>query len=137
MPVLTSHGNTAVLHVDEDFMIYGDSDKLARVFTNVLKNAAAYSYPNTDIHITAQKDDDTATITFQNQGDTIPPNRCREIFEKFYRLDDARKSDTGGAGLGLAIAKEIIDLHGGSITVESRDQVTSFLITLPAHNTEP
>ena len=135
LPILSKNGNTAILHADEEFMIYGDSEKLGRVFTNVLKNAAAYSYPNTEIHITAQKSDDTATITFQNKGDSIPPEKCAAIFEKFYRLDEARTSDTGGAGLGLAIAKEIITLHGGSITVESHEQITSFVITLPLSHT--
>ena len=135
LPILSKNGNTAILHADEEFMIYGDSEKLGRVFTNVLKNAAAYSYPNTEIHITAQKSDDTATITFQNKGDSIPPEKCAAIFEKFYRLDEARTSDTGGAGLGLAIAKEIITLHGGAITVESHEQITSFVITLPLSHT--
>ena len=135
LPILSSHGNTAVLHVEEEFMIYGDSEKLGRVFTNVLKNATAYSYPNTEIYITAQKSDDTATISFQNKGDTIPPEKCAAIFEKFYRLDEARTSDTGGAGLGLAIAKEIITLHCGSITVESHEQITSFVIRLPLNHT--
>ena len=135
LPILSKNGNTAILHADEEFMIYGDSEKLGRVFTNVLKNAAAYSYPNTEIHITAQKSDDTATITFQNKGDSIPPEKCAAIFKKFYRLDEARTSDTGGAGLGLAIAKEIITLHGGSITVESHEQITSFVITLPLRHT--
>ena len=135
LPILSSHGNTAVLHADEELMIYGDSEKLGRVFTIVLKNAAAYSFPNTEIHIIAQKSEDTVTITFQNTGDTIPPEKCATIFEKFYRLDEARTSDTGGAGLGLAIAKEIIILHGGSITVESHEHLTSFVITLPLNHT--
>ncbi|MDQ0214508.1 two-component system sensor histidine kinase VanS [Oikeobacillus pervagus] len=136
LPILSSHGNTAVLHADEELMLYGDAEKLGRVFTNVLKNAAAYSFPNTEIQIIAQKSgSDTVTITFQNKGDTIPPEKCAAIFEKFYRLDEARTSDTGGAGLGLAIAKEIIHLHGGSITVESREYITSFVITLPFNHT--
>ena len=135
LPILSKNGNTAILHADEEFMIYGDSEKLGRVFTNVLKNAAAYSFPNTEIHIIAQKSEDTVTITFQNTGDTIPPEKCATIFEKFYRLDEARTSDTGGAGLGLAIAKEIIILHGGSITVESHEHLTSFVITLPLNHT--
>ncbi|QIB70668.1 HAMP domain-containing histidine kinase [Aminipila butyrica] len=136
LPVLSSHGNTAVLHADVELKLYGDAEKLGRVFTNVLKNAAAYSYPNTVIQITAQKSgSNTVTITFQNKGDTIPPEKCNAIFEKFYRLDEARTSDTGGAGLGLAIAKEIIILHGGSITVESREHITSFIITLPLNHT--
>ena len=136
LPILSSHGNTAVLHADEELMIYGDAEKLGRVFTNILKNATSYSYPNTEIQIIAEKSgSNTVKITFQNEGDTIPPEKCAAIFEKFYRLDEARTSDSGGAGLGLAIAKEIIILHGGSITVESREHITCFVITLPLNHT--
>ncbi|GGF91376.1 sensor histidine kinase [Paenibacillus aceti] len=136
LPILSRRGNTAVLHAEEELMLYGDAEKLGRVFTNVLKNATAYSYPDTEIQITAQKSgSNTVTITFQNKGDTIPPEKCDAIFGKFYRLDEARTSNTGGAGLGLAIAKEIIILHGGSITVESREHITSFIITLPLNDT--
>ncbi|MDD4079875.1 MAG: HAMP domain-containing sensor histidine kinase [Eubacteriales bacterium] len=134
-PVLSGHGNTVVLDADDELTISGDSEKLARVFANVLKNAAAYSYPNTEIHVRAQKDDGIATIAFQNTGDTIPPEKCAAIFEKFYRLDEARVSDNGGAGLGLAIAKEIIALHHGSIIAESHENLTSFVITLPLSHT--
>ncbi len=134
LPILSSHGNTAVLHADEELTICGDAEKLGRVFTNVLKNATHYSFPNTEIQIIAQKSEDSVTITFRNKGDTIPPEKCTTIFEKFYRLDEARTSEKGGAGLGLAIAKEIIILHGGSITVESHEHITSFIITLPLNH---
>ena len=70
-------------------------------------------------------------IAFTNSGETIPKQKLESIFEKFYRLDHARSSDTGGAGLGLAIAKEIILQHGGSITATSNDQATTFTVELP------
>ena len=58
-------------------------------------------------------------LQFQNEGDPIPPHKLQSIFEKFYRLDAARSSQSGGAGLGLAIAKEIVELHGGGIWASS------------------
>ena len=64
-------------------------------------------------------------------GETIPEEQLNSIFEKFNRLDDARLSDTGGAGLGLSIAEEIIHLHGGTITASSKNETISFVITLP------
>ena len=131
-PTLTAHGNTAVLNAPENLTLSGDPDKLARVFNNVLKNAAAYSYPDTEITITAGEKSGAVTIRFENQGRTISPEKLAAIFEKFYRLDDARTSGTGGAGLGLAIAKEIVTLHGGSITAESANDRVAFTITLPA-----
>ncbi|WP_256923254.1 ATP-binding protein, partial [Enterococcus faecium] len=69
-------------------------------------------------------------IEFKNTG-SIPKDKLAAIFEKFYRLDNARSSDTGGAGLGLAIAKEIIVQHGGQIYAESNDNYTTFRVELP------
>ena len=70
-------------------------------------------------------------ISVANFGKTIPKQKLDSIFEKFYRLDDARSTNTGGAGLGLAIAKEIVTAHGGSISVSSEKQVTTFTVVLP------
>ncbi len=130
-PILAANGNTVVLHADENLSVRGDSDKLARVFNNVLKNAAAYSFPNTEIILSAEEKDSEIVITFQNKGKTIPREKLSTIFEKFYRLDEARTSNTGGAGLGLAIAKEIVNLHGGIITASSEGETVSFVIRLP------
>ena len=70
-------------------------------------------------------------VRIVNQGKTIPKEKLAALFEKFYRLDESRSSGTGGAGLGLAIAKEIVVLHGGSITAESQDGMVAFTVTLP------
>lgn len=70
-------------------------------------------------------------IFFRNQGKTIPKQKLDTIFEKFFRLDDARVTNTGGAGLGLAIAKEIVTLHKGTITAESNNGITVFTVKLP------
>ena len=130
-PTLSSNGNTAVFTADDDLSVSGDPEKLARVFSNLLRNAAAYSYPKTEISISAKKSDCNVQIIFENYGKTIAPEQLNSIFEKFNRLDDARLSDTGGAGLGLSIAEEIIHLHGGTITASSKNETISFVITLP------
>ena len=135
-PILSERGNTAVLCADENLTVYGDPDKLARVFNNILKNAAAYSTPNTEILIRAEQRENDVVVTIQNQGPTIPADKLSAIFEKFYRMDEARTSDTGGAGLGLAIAKEIVTLHGGTITAESHENTTAFTVTLPVLHQE-
>lgn len=131
-PLLSANGNTIVLNVDENLSIYGDPDKLARVFNNVLKNASAYSYSDTEIIISAEEKDNTVVISFQNKGNTIPQQKLSTIFEKFYRLGEARSSNTGGSGLGLAIAKEIVTAHEGTITAYSENNTVVFVITLPA-----
>ena len=123
---------TATLEIDEGIKINGDGNKLARVFGNLLKNAAAYSYENSKVWISAKKIDESAVVTIRNEGKPIPAHKLETIFEKFYRVDDARTSNTGGAGLGLAIAKEIVELHNGSIEVRSDMDGTIFTVHLPA-----
>lgn len=130
-PVLQAHGNHIALHCEESVTIYGDAMKLARVFNNILKNAIAYSYANTEIVIDVEQTEEAVRIAFRNKGKTIPQQKLDVIFDKFFRLDDARTTNNGGAGLGLAIAREIITLHGGTITAVSAEEVTSFLVTLP------
>jgi len=129
-PILFAKGKKAVLNVPEDFTIHGDPNKLARVFNNILKNAAAYSTDNSVIEISAAKSVHISSIVFTNDG-SIPKEELALIFDKFYRLDSARSSNTGGAGLGLAIAKEIVLSHGGRIYANSDGKSTSFTVELP------
>lgn len=131
-PILNAHGNTIRLQTDEELTVYGDAEKLARVFNNILKNAVAYSYPDTEITVRAEEREQEVHIFFCNKGKTISPHKLEAIFEKFFRLDEARSANTGGAGLGLAIAKEIVTIHGGSITASSEDELTTFHIVLPS-----
>lgn len=131
-PMLKPHGKMAAVHVPQDLILLGDADKLARVFNNILKNAIAYSYDNSVIDISADKDGENVVITFINHGDPIPPHKLDIIFDKFFRLDTSRPTNTGGAGLGLAIAKEIVTAHGGTITAESNPEHTKFTVKLPS-----
>lgn len=130
-PILTAHGNTVRIENGEGLCLRGDGEKLARVFNNILKNAVAYSYPDSEIVIQCERQRETLQIRFRNRGRTIPHQKLHAIFEKFFRLDDARNTNTGGAGLGLAIAREIVSLHGGTITAESTDEMTTFTVELP------
>lgn len=129
-PQLSANGKQVAVYAAEDLSIYGDPDKLARVFNNILKNAIVYSSAGSTINITAERKNGSVLIRFENEG-TLPPEKLDSIFEKFYRLDDARSTTTGGAGLGLAIAKDIVTLHGGTIEASSDDCHTIFTITLP------
>ena len=69
-------------------------------------------------------------IKFANHGNTIPKEKLERIFEQFYRLDISRSTGNGGAGLGLAIAKEIVMLHGGTIIASSEKEIIEFEVTL-------
>ena len=119
------------VEMEDELVIWGDPDKLARVFDNILRNATVYCKPQTEIRIQAVQTEQEVEITFENEGDTIPAEKLERIFDKFYRVDASRSSSTGGAGLGLAIAKEIVCLHGGSIRAESEEGKTRFLVVLP------
>ena len=130
-PTLSANGNTAVFTAEDNLSVNADPEKLARVFSNLLRNAASYSYPQTEITISAKRLEHDIQITFENRGETIPEEQLNSIFEKFNRLDEARLSNTGGAGLGLSISEEIIHLHGGTITASSQNETIDFVITLP------
>ena len=130
-PMLVPQGKQISVNVPEGLTLWGDADKLARVFNNILKNAIAYSYENSIIDISARQEDKNIVITFTNKGNPIPQAKLETIFEKFYRLDSARSTNTGGAGLGLAIAKEIVNAHDGTISVESNTECTTFTVKLP------
>ncbi len=130
-PTLSTNENTVSVSVEDGLTISADTEMLARVFGNLLKNAASYSDAGTEIIISAKKENDFAVVTFQNTGETISPENLQTMFDKFSRLDQARTSETGGTGLGLSIAKEIVELHGGTITAQSKDRTITFLVRLP------
>lgn len=132
-PILTAHGNTVEMSVNESEKVFCDPEKLARVFNNILKNAIAYSHQDTVIKIWTSDKDGNKNIYFQNKGKTIPKQKLDMIFEKFFRLDSSRSTNYGGAGLGLAIAKEIVLLHNGTITAQSQNEVTTFCVSLPSN----
>ena len=132
-PILNEQHKEAQVDIREDLTVLVDGDKMARVFNNIMKNAVAYSHEGSTITIEARRRDDGGVrVRFINQGDPIPEAKLKVIFEKFYRLDAARATNRGGAGLGLAIAKEIIAAHGGTVACESTPEHTIFTIELPA-----
>ncbi|OUP05038.1 hypothetical protein B5F36_01905 [Anaerofilum sp. An201] len=131
-PILEDKQLTISGHIDQDLCVTGDADKLARVFDNILRNAVYYSYTGTAIGLCASRlADGTVEVVCTNRGDEIPREKLDLIFEKFYRLDSARQSRGGGAGLGLAIAREIVQRHGGAITAASTPEATCFTVRLP------
>ena len=151
-PMAKANNQPILIDCDKTIYIYADSDKISRVFNNIIKNAISYSFADTPIKISAYITDDSNSINnnnhktsegtnynvnnkviinFENQGNTIPKEKLDYIFEKFYRLDEARSTNSGGAGLGLAIAKEIVDAHNGKISATSENNKTTFTVVLP------
>lgn len=130
-PMLAEKRLTCSLNAPADVQFCCDGDKMQRVFDNLLRNAVNYSYPDTEITITLESGEKGLRITFLNYGNTIPRDKLDRLFEQFFRLDSSRASGSGGAGLGLAIAKEIVELHKGTIRASSRDGKIIFEIFLP------
>ena len=131
LPQLEEKGLRCRLDLPPRLVYSCDPDKLARVFDNLLRNACYYSFPNSTVEITGRETESQLLLSFTNEGRTIPPEKLNRVFEQFFRLDSARSTHSGGAGLGLAIAKEIVELHGGTIEAWSQDNRICFTITLP------
>ncbi|MCM1272832.1 MAG: HAMP domain-containing histidine kinase [Clostridium sp.] len=130
-PMLAEKNISCKLEMEADVLVQCDGDKISRVFDNLLRNAVIYSYNASEVIINAVVSDNKVIIKFVNSGDTIPKEKLERIFEQFYRLDSSRGTESGGAGLGLAIAKQIVELHGGTINAASEDEITEFTVTLP------
>ena len=130
-PLLKEMNKQIIFQKTEEIVLFADSDKLSRVFTNLIKNAIYYSEEESDIVITSTRLFDCVEVKVINKGKQIPKEKLNRIFENFYRMDSSRTSKTGGSGLGLAIAKQIVELHGGKIVADSDCDATVFTVSLP------
>lgn len=133
-PAFAEKNLTSEMQIAPGIRMIGDADKLARVFDNLLRNVVSYSDPGTPVTIAAALENGSAQIRIRNICDEIPPQTASRIFEKFFRMDTSRGTHSGGSGLGLSIAKQIVELHGGTISLFSSRDYTEFLVSLP---TEP
>lgn len=116
-------------------MMEGDTEKLVRVFNNLISNALKYGKGGTKILLSAEKIGSEAVITVKNNGEPIPEKSLDLLFNRFYRVEESRSQETGGTGLGLAIAQSIVVLHGGYIYARSDADWTSFILHLPLTQT--
>lgn len=130
-PLLKEKEQTICYSGPESLKLKADSEQLARVLNNLLKNAIAYAPDQTTIIMQLTVDEQAATFILANQSEPIEQEQLEALFEKFYRLDQARSTKTGGAGLGLAIAKEIILAHQGTIRAASKNNEIQMIVTLP------
>ena len=104
----------------ESAKIKSNSDKLSRILVNLLNNAFKYSEPGTRIEVLAQLTEQELTISVKDEGQGIHPEDLEKIFKRLYRVETSRNMNTGGHGLGLAIARELAHQLGGEITAESQ-----------------
>jgi signal transduction histidine kinase len=112
--------------------VIADHDQLNQVWTNILSNAIKFSENNGVIHVRMERDVRNVTVQISDQGIGIPLEDQKRIFERFFKADRSHSRKYDGSGMGLAIVKQIISLHKGDITVESKmGQGTTFIVTLP------
>ena len=128
--VLYDSGKSLKTEISKGITVTADSEKIKQVLYILLDNAGKYTPKGGRIAVTLLRDGDKAIIRVINSGDGIPANDLPKIFDRFYRADVSRSSDTGGSGLGLSIAKTIIENSGGTITAQSANGITTFEVKL-------
>lgn len=113
-------------------VLSGDRDKILLAFHNLVGNALKYTPSGGQVVVNIEADESQVTVSVKDTGIGISEEDQQLVFDKFYRARDKRVSAVTGSGLGLALAREVIRLHGGEITVESRiDEGSTFTLTLP------
>jgi two-component system sensor histidine kinase SenX3 len=118
----------------EGLMVLGVENQLVTALRNLLTNAISYSPRGTRVAVATRLADGVVEISVTDQGMGIPENELRRVFERFYRVDQARSRVTGGTGLGLAIVKHVAENHGGEVAVWSvPGEGSTFTLRLPAH----
>ncbi len=132
-PVAFEQGVEMESEIADQLTVQGNADQLRRLVAILLDNAVKYAGNGGRVKLVLSRPERGGVcLTVHNTGPAIPPEHLPHLFERFYRADDSRARTSGGYGLGLAIAKRIVDGHGGSITVSSReDASTDFTVRLP------
>ncbi|MGX7204508.1 sensor histidine kinase [Enterococcus pingfangensis] len=121
---------------ESQLIMDGDTEKLVRVFNNLITNALKYGADADKIIIEIEKMKNEAVVTVKNNGQPIPREALEQLFDRFYRVDGSRSQEISGTGLGLAIAQNIVNLHGGYIYAQSSNDWTSFIIHLPLYKNQ-
>lgn len=123
-----------VISEETKYAMIGDSEKLVRVLSNLISNALKYGNDGNRVVLELKPlDKNKVRINIKNNGEKIPEEALEQLFERFYRSETSRTQDSASTGLGLAIAKNIIELHHGTITVETSYDWTEFIIELPKY----
>ena len=120
------------LSAPEHLVARAEPDGVAQVLANLLQNATRYTPRGGHASIRAESRRAQALVSITNSGDGIPPEDLPHIFERFYRVEKSRDAARGGAGIGLAIVKQIVEASGGMVGAESKDHSTRFWFSLPA-----
>lgn len=112
-----------------DRKIRANEELMKQVWIDLLDNAVKFSEGSGRIWVTIGREKEQVTVAIRNQGPQIPPGKQDKIFRKFYQADESHAAE--GNGIGLAIVKRVVDLHGGQVAAASREGSTTFTVTLP------
>ena len=134
-PVAFESGRELVYDIQPELTVMGSGVQLRRLTDILLDNAVKYAAEGTPVRLLLRQEGRCAALRVENRGETIPAEKLRHIFDRFYRADESR-SGGEGFGLGLAIAQSIAQSHGGSIGCASEEGVTRFTVTLPLQKNE-
>lgn len=130
-PVLADKKVTIHISCPKSLMVYIDPERFQQVFMNIFDNAQKYSDEGSTVNVLVSKTDEHTVINIVDQGEGIPEKDLPYIFDRLYRVEKSRSRQSGGAGLGLSITKEIVEAHSGSIEIDSqRNKGTNVIIKL-------
>ena len=116
--------------IEPSLIVKGDSEKIKQAFLILLDNATKYTPKYGWVDISLKRSRNLAVCSVQNSGEGIPPDKLPRVFDRFYRSDPSRSQETGGYGLGLSIARTIVERSGGSISAESTERSNTFTFML-------
>ena len=119
------------IKIDNNKKIYADKNAIKQIFNNLISNAIKYSFEGESIKIEINEFTENYEITISNKGPEIDKEDLPYLFERFYRTDKSRSQKNGGLGIGLAITRNLVEAHGGTIEVKSDNNKTVFKILLP------
>jgi signal transduction histidine kinase len=130
-PTLERAGLTIEVELPDHLPARANPDQLAQVLANLLSNAAHYTPRGGTVTVRAERRPADLLVSIVNTGEGIPPDDLVRVFERFYRVEKSRDRARGGAGIGLAIVKQLVEAGGGRVGAESRDGQTRFWFSLP------
>jgi len=133
-PLIEKSRHVLQVSIEPGLRVDGDSTRLAQVFSNLLTNAARYTEPGGQLHFEAQRRGETIELRVRDNGRGIEPQMLEKVFILFFQTDRRKDALSGGLGLGLALVKSLVELHGGSVSANSAGRGTGsiFTVTLPA-----
>ncbi len=132
LPIFERRGIALSVRVPADLAGRANPDHLSQVLANLLQNAERYTPRGGHVTIAAHLEGGEAVVVISNSGSGIPPVDLPHVFERFYRVEKSRDRARGGAGIGLAIVKQLVELGGGRVGVESTEGLTRFWFRVPA-----